>query len=247
MHEPASAGHAGLQGDRASLDPRRRRRERRDRFFDGRRDLQRGNRVAFEEVLEEVVEVGTRPRRQLHPIRGHRDGCAAIFAAIQAFTVSHGTVRPTRMSSMPRSIGGGPPDPPPRLGLASSVVLAQPLLEEMRFALHAPEVHQHLRRRGEEHRVPGEDRLVRDVLRHHRLAEALRRHEHDVARLRRAQKLQPQRRLDELAIDRARPVPVEVAEGLEAPELRSHRAPLQAATRAVLQLRRGHGGCVNDL
>jgi hypothetical protein len=93
-----------FKGDRASLDPRRRRRERRDRFVDGGRDLQRGNRVAFEEVLEEVVEVGTRLRRQLHPIRGHRDGCAAIFAAIQAFTVSHGTVRPARMSSMPRSI-----------------------------------------------------------------------------------------------------------------------------------------------
>src|SRR5690606_29522781 len=70
---------------------------------------------------------------------------------------------------------------------------------EAATGLLGAEIEEHLRGGGEQHRVPGEDGLMGDVLSDHRLAEALRRDEDDVAC--RAEEVQADRGLDERAVD----------------------------------------------
>src|SRR5438128_1125871 len=86
----------------------------------------------------------------------------------------------------------------------------------------------------EEYVVAGEDGGVGDVLRDHRLAEALGRHEHDVARAR--EEVEPQRGLDRRAVDTLRPRPIEVAHRGESAKAASQKAALESAARALLLL-----------
>jgi hypothetical protein len=82
--------------------------------------------------------------------------------------------------------------------------------------------------------VAGEQCSVDDVLRDHRLAEALGRDEHDVARV--AKEVEPHGGFDRLAIDARRPCPVEVRDGLEPTELAAADAALEALLGALPQL-----------
>ncbi len=84
----------------------------------------------------------------------------------------------------------------------------------------------------EEDRATLEDGLVREVLRDHRLTQALRGDEHDVARV--GEVVAGESALDELAVDLGRPGPVEVDHRLEAAEVAVREATLQAASGAVL-------------
>lgn len=84
----------------------------------------------------------------------------------------------------------------------AGVVLEAALESTGRFL--GGEVEQKLGGGDEEGTVPVDDGLMHDVLGHHGLAESLRRHENDVARV--FDEVEAQRRLDEGAIDRKRPV-----------------------------------------
>jgi hypothetical protein len=86
--------------------------------------------------------------------------------------------------------------------------------------------------------VAGEQRGMGDVLGDHRLAKALGRDEHDVARA--VEEVELHRGLDGLAVDAARPVPIEVRERLEGPEPRATDATLEALLGPLARLGLGH-------
>ena len=75
-----------------------------------------------------------------------------------------------------------------------------------------------------------------DVLRDHCFAEALGRHEDDVARA--GEEVEPQRGLDRRAVEALGPRPVEVTHRGEAAEAAAEQAALEAAARALLLLAR---------
>jgi len=77
-----------------------------------------------------------------------------------------------------------------------------------------------------------EDGLMRDILRDHRLAEALRRDEDDVAVL--DEEVELDGGFDLGAIDVLGPVPIVVGDGLEAPDATASGAPLETSASAVL-------------
>ncbi len=104
-------------------------------------------------------------------------------------------------------------------------VVAEPAVEGARGFL-AAEVEEHLRGGDEQRAVAGEQRSVRDVLGDHRLAQALRRDENDVARA--GEEVEVHRGLDGVAVDALGPVPVEVGERLETAELGTPDAALEA-------------------
>jgi hypothetical protein len=109
-------------------------------------------------------------------------------------------------------------------------VVLQATIESAGGLLRA-EVEQELRGGDEEDGVSLQDGLVRDVLRDHRLAEALWCDEHDVARL--GEEVDRERALDDVALDLGRPAVVEVGHGLEATEMAVGEAALQTAAHAI--------------
>ncbi len=70
-----------------------------------------------------------------------------------------------------------------------------------------------------------------DILGNHGLAQALRRDEHDVARL--GDEVQAEHRLNQGPVDFLRPIPVIVDHGFESLEATSFEATLEAAPSAV--------------
>src|SRR4051794_25143430 len=90
--------------------------------------------------------------------------------------------------------------------------------------------------------------LVGDVLCQHRLADAVRADQHDVGGL--AKELERHQRIDAEAIAALGPIPVEVAERLEATDMSRAQPSLQAAAGALLLLPaepRAHPGFTGDL
>jgi hypothetical protein len=100
--------------------------------------------------------------------------------------------------------------------------------------LLSTEVEQELGGGGEEHVGAGEDGGVRDVLGNHRFAQALRRDQHDIARVNEG--VEPEHGLDGGAVDPLGPGPVEVAHGGEAADAAAGETALEAAARALLLL-----------
>ena len=98
--------------------------------------------------------------------------------------------------------------------------------------LLAAEVEEELGGGGEEDVMPGEDGLVGDVLGDHRLAEALRGDEDEVAG--RGEEVEAERGLDGGAVDAVRPGPVEGVHRGEAAEAAAEEAPFEAAPGPVL-------------
>ncbi len=94
------------------------------------------------------------------------------------------------------------------------------------------EVEQELSCGDEEDRVAFEHGLVREILGDHRLSQALRGGEHDVAPL--GEVVAAESAVDELAVDLRRPRPIEVGHRLEATEVAVREATVQTAPDAVL-------------
>lgn len=91
--------------------------------------------------------------------------------------------------------------------------------------------------------MAGEDGLLRDVLRDHRLAEPVGRDEHDVART--VEKGQAKRGLDLVAVDLLGPGSIEVDHRLESANSASSGSALEAPPCAVLLL--GPGDVLEQL
>ena len=87
-------------------------------------------------------------------------------------------------------------------------------------------------RSGEQCGVSCEQRLVGDVLNDHRLADAVRADHDAVAGV--LEEVERHQRFDSSTVTHLRPVPVEVAQRLEAADPGLAQAPLQAATGAFL-------------
>ena len=83
--------------------------------------------------------------------------------------------------------------------------------------------------------MTGQDGLMDEVLRDHRLAEAMRRDDDDVFALR--QKLEGEDAFDGRPMDRLRPVPFPIGHGLEAAEARVSETPFDALPQAGLEFR----------
>ncbi len=105
-------------------------------------------------------------------------------------------------------------------------VVVQPAGQTARRVL-AAEVEQELGGGGEEDVMPGEHRLVGDVLGDHRLPQPLGRDEDQIAGV--GEKLQPERGLDGGPVDALRPRPVKRAHRGEAAEAAAEQAPFEAA------------------
>ena len=86
------------------------------------------------------------------------------------------------------------------------------------------------------HGVAGEDRLVGDVLGDHRLAEALRRDEHDVARV--LEEVERERGLDGVAVDALGPAQSKSAIGLKRPSAQRRGGARGCACAVALSRRR---------
>jgi hypothetical protein len=97
-------------------------------------------------------------------------------------------------------------------------VVREPALERTGGVLLV-QVQKQIGRRDEERALAGEHRAVREVLGDHRLAHALRRHEHDV--LGTLEEAERHHALDRRSVDLLGPTPVEVRHRLETPEFRA--------------------------
>jgi hypothetical protein len=87
------------------------------------------------------------------------------------------------------------------------------------------EIEQHLRSLDEECRVACEHGFVGDVACQHGLAEALRGDHHQVLAL--LDEVSTERPVEHASLDLRRPVPIELIDGLEAPELGATLAPFE--------------------
>ena len=101
-------------------------------------------------------------------------------------------------------------------------------------AIGAGQFVEHVSGAGEQHGVTGEHRLVGDVAGDHGLAHAVGADQDDVGGIR--EEAQAHQLLDGWAVALGGPVPVEVGQGFEAPEVGIAEAPFQAAAGAFVPL-----------
>ena len=100
------------------------------------------------------------------------------------------------------------------------------------IAVERAEIAQQLARAGEQDRVPLDQRLVGDVLGQGRLADAVGTDDDDIGGL--LEEVERHQRLDGGAVAALGPVPVEVAQRLEAADMGGLQPTLQAAAGALL-------------
>src|SRR5208283_4244014 len=100
------------------------------------------------------------------------------------------------------------------------------------IAIERAKVAEQLARAGEQDRVPLDQRLVSDVLRQGRLADAVGTDDDDIGGL--LEEVERHQRLDGGSVAALGPVPVEVAQRLEAADMSGLQPPFQAAAGALL-------------
>src|SRR5271163_168628 len=105
---------------------------------------------------------------------------------------------------------------------------------EVGIAVERAEISKQLARAGEQHGVAMNQRLMGDILRQRRFANAIRADQDDVCGL--AEEVERHQRLDGGPVAALGPAPIEVAEWLEATDMGGPQSPLQAAARALLLL-----------
>ena len=99
------------------------------------------------------------------------------------------------------------------------------------IAVERAKVAEQLARAGEQDRVPLDQRLVGDVLRQGRFADAVGTDDDDIGGL--LEEVERHQRLDGGAVAALGPVPVEVAQRLEAADMSGLQPPFQAAACAL--------------
>ena len=108
-------------------------------------------------------------------------------------------------------------------------IATQPVTQR-RITVQAGQIAEQLSCRGEQHRMPLQDGLIRDVLGNHGLAQATGADQDRIGRG--GQEVQRHQLRNCALITLLRPGPIEVGQGLEAPDMRAAQPSLQRAAGA---------------